>query len=332
MISRPAWLRLRRVGDRWWLVAATILAALATSVAVIALSLHQIGTSWQATVLLAAVSHQLMWAAPVGLVAALTARRWATAVVASAACALVAIVQLPPNVGAVYIGEGRDLVVLQANLKVGGADPNALAELVRDHHVDLLATEELTPDEEDALVDAGLPALLPYRYTAPLVGGGGGLGMWSRFPLTDQHNLPGYSAGVLTARVHLPSRVLTFVALHLSPPYEQPFGVWQREIADLRGTLADLPDSTAVIAAGDFNATVDHAQFRALLTGGYRDAVDDAGAGYLPTYPDDRWWGPVIGIDHVLIRGSAVGTSADTFSVPNSDHRALLVHVVLELA
>jgi endonuclease/exonuclease/phosphatase family metal-dependent hydrolase len=120
-----------------------------------------------------------------------------------------------------------------------------------------------------------------------------------------------------------------FVALHLSPPYDQPFGIWRREIAALRGTLAGLPDRAPVIAAGDFNATVDHAQFRDLLSGGYHDAAEDAGAGYLPTYPDDRWWGPLIGIDHVLTRGRASAFAADTFSVPNSDHRALLVHLVL---
>jgi endonuclease/exonuclease/phosphatase (EEP) superfamily protein YafD len=329
IVRAPEWLRLRRADDRWWHVLATLAAVLATTIAVVALCLHAFSTSWQFTILLAAVSHQLMWAAPIGLLVAITARRWATAVVASVACVLVGYLQIPAQLGATHAVEGRELIVLQANLKVGGADPDALTQLVRDHQVDILATEELTTAEEQGLIEAGLPALLPHRYTAPLADGGGGLGMWSRFPLSDTHNLPGYSAGVLTARVGVPGAELTFVALHLSPPFRQPIEVWRTEIADLRATLAGLPSGAPVIAAGDFNATVDHAQFRGLLTGGYHDAADDAGAGYLPTYPDDRWWGPLIGIDHVLTRGAAVARSADTFSVPNSDHRALLVDVVL---
>lgn len=329
MISPPEWLRLRRDRDRWWHVVATITALLATIVAIVALSLHHFGTSMQVTVLLTAVSHQLMWAAPLGLVGALVARRWATAALALVACALVAIVQIPPNLGDTFALEGSDLLVLQANLKVGGASPDALTQLVRDHHVDLLATEELTPAEEAALIDAGLSTVLPHRYAAPLPGGGGGLGVWSRFPLTETQNVPGYSAGVLIARVLVPGSPLTFVALHLSPPYKQPFEIWRHEIASLRGTLAGLSNDAPVIAAGDFNATIDHVQFRDLLTGGYRDAAGAAGAGYLPTYPDDRWWGPVIGIDHVLIRGGLAAKSADTFSVPGSDHRALLVHLVM---
>jgi endonuclease/exonuclease/phosphatase (EEP) superfamily protein YafD len=327
-VRRPAWLRFRRPGDRWWVVVATVLAVLAVVTAVVALGLHQFGTSSQPVVLLAAVSHQLMWAAPVGAVAALVARRWATAVVAIAACALVAAVQVPPLVADNAALDGRHLVVMQANLEIGGADPDELTRLAREQDVDVLATEELTVDEEQALIGAGLPALLPYRYSAPLPVGGGGLGIWSRFPLVGTRNVAGYSAGLLTARVVVPGTDFTFVAVHLGPPYRQPFATWVGEIANLRGTLSAISSGTPVVVAGDFNATTDHAQFRDLLTGGYRDAAEQCGAGYLPTYPDDRWWGPVIGFDHVLTRG-AVATSAKTISVAGTDHRALLVGVSL---
>jgi endonuclease/exonuclease/phosphatase (EEP) superfamily protein YafD len=82
-----------------------------------------------------------------------------------------------------------------------------------------------------------------------------------------------------------------------------------------------------VVVAGDFNATVDHAQFRDLLDHGYSDAAEQSGAGYLPTYPNDRWYGPLIGIDHVLVRGMRAG-SVDTYGLPGSDHRALLARLV----
>ena len=65
------------------------------------------------------------------------------------------------------------------------------------------------------------------------------------------------------------------------------------------------------------------AQFRRLLTHGYADAARQAGAGYLASYPTDRWYGPVIGIDHVLVR-SAAATSVRTVDLPGSDHRGVL--------
>jgi endonuclease/exonuclease/phosphatase (EEP) superfamily protein YafD len=328
-ISRAPWLRLRRGGDSWWGVAGTLAALVATSVAAAALLLHQIATPWKWTIALTAFSHQLMWAAPVGVLAALLARRAATAIAACIATLLVGVIQLPPyfahGVGA---RDGREIVVLQANLEIGSADPVRLTETVRDRHVDLLATEELTIDEQRRLGDAGLATVLPHRYTVPLPDGGGGIGIWSRFPLSDTHDLPGYQLGVLTVRVAVPGAPLTFVAVHLLPPVLESAGVWRTEIANLKTALHGMRASR-VLVAGDFNATVDHAQYRALLHNGYRDAAEATGAGYLPTYPTDRWYGPLIGIDHVLTRGAASPISAATMELPGSDHRALLVRAVL---
>ncbi len=80
------------------------------------------------------------------------------------------------------------------------------------------------------------------------------------------------------------------------------------------------------MVAGDFNATVDHAQFRALLTDGYHDAAEQCGAGYLASYPADRWLPPLIAIDHLLTK-HATATSAATVALPGSDHRGILVGV-----
>jgi endonuclease/exonuclease/phosphatase family metal-dependent hydrolase len=134
---------------------------------------------------------------------------------------------------------------------------------------------------------------------------------------------------VISAHVEAPTGEYTFVAVHIEPPWPNPPGEWTRELSRLKGVLAGLPTDTPLIAAGDFNATVDHSQFRALLQHGVADAADQAGAGYDPSYPADRWFGPVIAIDHVLTR-HAVATSLSTVDLPNSDHRGLLVHVALD--
>ena len=90
--------------------------------------------------------------------------------------------------------------------------------------------------------------------------------------------------------------------------------------------LAKAAGPGAVIVGGDYNSTPDARQFRDLLTDGYRDAVEQAGAGFAPTFPSDIWYPPVITIDHVVIRRAAA-TSVRTVDVKGSDHRALLVTV-----
>ncbi|MGB1226237.1 MAG: endonuclease/exonuclease/phosphatase family protein, partial [Mycobacterium sp.] len=87
----------------------------------------------------------------------------------------------------------------------------------------------------------------------------------------------------------------------------------------------------AVIVAGDFNSTPDMRQFRDLLTDGYRDAVDQIGAGWGPTFPSRPLFPPLITIDHVITRNAAV-SSIHTVEVRGSDHRALLASVSLPLA
>jgi endonuclease/exonuclease/phosphatase (EEP) superfamily protein YafD len=68
--------------------------------------------------------------------------------------------------------------------------------------------------------------------------------------------------------------------------------------------------------------------FRGLLTEGYRDANEQAGAGRQFTYPGDRHIPPFMGIDHVLTHnGTAISTQ--TVTIAGSDHRALLATVML---
>ena len=84
------------------------------------------------------------------------------------------------------------------------------------------------------------------------------------------------------------------------------------------------------ILAGDFNATLDHAQFRRLLRRGYADAASQAGHGLSLTWgpqPDRRL--TLLAIDHVLIdrRCAVVTTSAHWLA--GSDHRALYAELRL---
>jgi endonuclease/exonuclease/phosphatase (EEP) superfamily protein YafD len=121
----------------------------------------------------------------------------------------------------------------------------------------------------------------------------------------------------------------TAIALHVYGPYPSTQTArWDEEIRRLRAVLHALPTRAPALVGGDFNATPDVAQFRSILSGGYADAADQAGAGPTPTYPADRTGPPLIAIDHVLTRG-AVAHRVDSLQLTGSDHRALLVTVRL---
>lgn len=303
---------------------ATVAGCVAVLVAAVALAAHQFPWSWQPGIVLAAFSRQLLWAAPAGVLLLALSRRWAGLAVAVAVLALAVGSQLRLYVDAAPPVGGARVAVLQANLGVGAADPSALVREVRERGVEVLMTEELTIAERERLLAAGLGGLLPHRLDAALPDGGGGLAIWSRYALSDTQNYPGFELGVLAARLSLPTgTAVTVVAVHLQPPYPHPAGTWSAEIARLRGLLREhAAHGHPVLVGGDFNATTDHAQYRRLLHAGYRDAAEERGAGYLATYPTDRWFPPVIAIDH-LLSSRATATTLSTVALPGSDHRGL---------
>jgi len=100
---------------------------------------------------------------------------------------------------------------------------------------------------------------------------------------------------------------------------------WRNELSVLPS-----PGDTPVILAGDFNATLDHAQFRRLLRLGHVDAASRAGNGLVAT------WGPLpygrpalLAIDHVLVDPRCRVRATSVHRLPGSDHRILYAEVQL---
>jgi endonuclease/exonuclease/phosphatase (EEP) superfamily protein YafD len=117
---------------------------------------------------------------------------------------------------------------------------------------------------------------------------------------------------------------------HLGAPWSHAARVWRAESSRLGGVLAQTPG--LVIDSGDFNANTSLKPFRQLLdTGHMVDAATASGAPGIRTYPSNEGLlPPLIGIDHVLLRGVAA-KSAETVQIAGSDHRALLTSLVLPL-
>ena len=282
------------------------------------------------TLALAAGSVYLSLGALVAVVSFILVRSpagWVGAAVSAAIVVWLVALHAPDYVAASVPSTGTNVVVMTSNLKVGAADPSALVAAVRSHHVDVLMLEELTPDARRALQHAGLDALLPHSVSDPRAGGSG-TGLWSRHPLTDARTSNAFGFAFVTARTDVGGEPVSLAAVHVYGPSPQPkFGAWQSDMSRYPTVLQDLPDHTTLIG-GDFNATPDTAQFRTILRRGFNDAADQAGAGFTPTWPADRWYPPLISIDHVLTRG-AVARSLDSIEIPGSDHRALVATVLV---
>lgn len=268
----------------------------------------------------------LLLATGVGIVVSLVFRRWILLTASVIVVAVGSAVIAPLYVANGETTDGPTLRIMQANLMFGKADPTSLIDTARGRGVDVLTVQELTETLASTLRDGGLEQLLPYRYLIPDETGGGGAGIYSKYPLTDTRELDGFGPTNLIAEVGF-TTPFTLVAVHPGPAYVTPPDVWTTELDTLRDELAAMADSDdPVLVSGDFNTTYQHKQFRNLLDVGYSDSADQLGSGIVPTYPTDKGIPAIVGIDHVLMRG-AQAQSLDRVTIDGSDHHGLIVDV-----
>ncbi|MFE3444099.1 endonuclease/exonuclease/phosphatase family protein [Nocardia sp. NPDC059180] len=298
----------------------------ALTAGVAGLALYFSGSQRRTMVLLASGASLLMLGTIVALVLFAIARGRRSMIAAGVAVAAALWTQVPIFVPDGHAAGGPELTVMQSNLLFGGADTGAVVDAVRAQSVDVLTLNELTPAAVAGLTAAGVDKLLPYHYLEDSEAGGVGTGIYSRYPLRDTKNYDGFLLNNISAVMDHPDRgPIAVYAFHPVPP-PLDFGRWQRELRAIRDIL-ELEQRPAIVGA-DFNATRDHTAFRDLLRGRFEAAADQAGAGPLRTYPQDRRWGPVIGIDHVLL-ADATADKVWTMVVPGTDHRAVLANTRL---
>ena len=245
-------------------------------------------------------------------------------VVLAASCAA----QLPVYVASGVSG-GRPFTVMTLNMARGMADASTVVALARRENADVVALEEMTPEAVERLRAAGLTTDYPYAITAPAPEARG-VGIFSRHPLLESGTEHQWELGAVSASIDLGtggSSAPRVFAVHVPAPWPQHDGEWLAHLARVAPRLAAI--SQPVLVAGDFNATLDHEPFRAMLTDSrLTDAADEAGAGWLRTYPANRAFPPLIAIDHVLVRGASA-SEVHTVTVAGSDHRALVATVQL---
>ncbi|MFI6865883.1 endonuclease/exonuclease/phosphatase family protein [Nocardia sp. NPDC050406] len=303
-----------------------VVAGAATLAGILGVATHFSRWSWEPVVLAASLAPYLMACALVGVAGFAVLRQWVGAAVAVVVLAAAVWTQVP-----LYVresgGDGVTVVAMQANLLFDGADPRALVQEVRERRVTVLTVNELTPVAVAELGRAGLDELLPHRYLSP-GRTATGTGIWSAYPLSDTVEFDGYVLNQLSATATVPQvGPVTVYAFHPVPPVYGT-AVWADELSRLDAILDRAPVGRPALVGGDFNATYDHARFRALLSGRFGDAADQAGAGHLVTYPTDKAYPPMVGIDHILVAGGHA-SSVETVTLPGADHRALVARVHL---
>jgi len=283
------------------------------------------GATWRPAVVLQAFAP---WAVPAYAVVALLLvalglrdrRTWVLLAVSVAGLALHLWWVAPLFVGdaPAPAAGGLRLTVMTTNIEYGHGDVGVVARAVREHEVDLLAVEEITPDALRRLERTGALDDLPYRAgrTDRTLHG---TMVFSRTPLTGVRRVPtdmqSWAFTVDGWRV---------LAVHPAAP---TLARWAADQDLLRRTArADHPD----LVLGDFNATLGHAPLRRLLGTGLQDAAELTGAGWQPTWPVGGFAGMPFAaatIDHVLVGHDLTALSTSTVTVPDTDHKALVAEV-----
>jgi len=259
----------------------------------------------------------------------------ASAVTAAAAASLTAALVPRAIARRQPAATGQYLRVLTANLLAGRADAGEVIDLVGRTDADVMFVQELSDLAAIGLSAAGLDRMLPYAATDLGTPHERGNGIYARHPFRVWPQVMPTSSIQPVVTMKMPSAQVRLACVHLWAPRGpwSPWGVnrWRADLAALSllpvpGDPADLP----LIAAGDFNSTVDHAGFRRLLRDGFKDAACQAGNGLTPTWgfiPGGRL--ALVAIDHVLTdeRCAVLGTSVH--ALPGTDHKAVLARIRL---
>jgi endonuclease/exonuclease/phosphatase (EEP) superfamily protein YafD len=183
-----------------------------------------------------------------------------------------------------------ELTAMNINSEFGQADAARIVQLVKDNGVGLLTVQEHSQALEDRLSAAGLDSLLPHRISDP-TDDGAGSAVYSSYALEQVGILPDTPFRMptvrLTARDGGTAAVLEVTNVHALPPVDIRVDQWRSDLAAV-GRLAERPGNRLLI--GDFNATYDHAEFRALLSEGRNgpglvDVGTASGSRLTPTWP-----------------------------------------------
>jgi len=267
-------------------------------------------------------------AAAAFVIAALLRRRTA-ALVAAVAGLVLALLVAPRALGGPTEPDGTrgpTLRVLTVNTRYGRASPEVIVALVKRTRADVLSVQELTPNLIVGLDRAGLGDEMPFYTLEPKLGADG-TGLYARMRLQPAPRPVGTQSAMAAAATRVPGGpMVQLLAVHPAAPDPGSVDEWRQDL----NALPDAePRGRFRVLAGDFNATLDHAELRQLIGTGYEDAASVVGAGLHGTWPEGRKVPPAVVIDHVLADKRAGVRAVSVHTIPGTDHRAVFAELVL---
>ena len=271
-------------------------------------------------------------AAVVPVAIAVSLRRLLPAVLAGAAGLYLIFAVLPraiPDGEATEPLGGPTVDVISANIFRGEGNLRELVRLARQRKADLLFVQELTPSSAAELRRLGIAKTMPHAVLAVQRSAFGG-GIYSRLPLRRLPAAPGTALRMPRASVAVPGYGrLRMVDVHPYPPTGRvTVGYWKDGLRSLPAAGGGPP----WLLAGDFNATLDHAELRRVLDSGFRDAADVQGKGLKMTWSARRSIPPPVAIDHVLADERIAVTDFAVEDLPASDHHPIYAQLSLPKA
>ncbi len=252
-------------------------------------------------------------------------RRWLAVGFLGLAILALALAVLPRVIGGPEsVAGARPVRVLSFNLAKSRADTQAVVDEAATREADLVFLQELTREKAAELNRAGLDSVYPHQ--AMSFSAKYGNAIWSRWPLIRRAPLPVKEQP--RADVQVPDSIpIEVVSVHPTAPiHRSDMGLWERDFAALPPAFsARIP----LVLAGDFNATLDHANLRELIGTGYRDAAEVVGDGLVPTWPSKVQFPPPVTIDHVLAEKGISFSQYAVVKLPGSDHKAVFAELLL---
>jgi len=268
----------------------------------------------------------------IGLVLCLVLRRWRWAMLAAVCAAVTAWQVVPwylPSEGGRAVGSNPSsstLRILLANVRTSNDRYQDVVAMIDQAEPDVVVLQEV--DERWLLGVKPIEADLPHIISAPRADNFG-IAVFSRRPLENAHivYLGPTELESITVEVKVGGERVTLVATHPVPPVTRRLTRLRNEQLDaVAGAVAATPGPILVV--GDLNVTMWSMTYRKLIDiTGLRNAR--RGFGILPSWSMNKPFFARIPIDHCL-HSADLGIASCRLGEPiGSDHRPLIVDVVL---
>lgn len=204
------------------------------------------------------------------------------------------------------------LKVLTANTLARNEQLIELLDVVLSQDADIVALQEMGWRERSRLSNHRLVDNYPHRFADRELG----IVLLSRLPI---ENASTWGRGFPRITVSVEEVSVDVVAIHTATP------LWNTEL--WKADLAFLNESAKshngrLVLMGDFNSTMQHRQFRDLLSqANLTDSHLRRGSGWGATWPRRFLLGPQLRLDHVLTSAGLEPLTHSRLSGPGSDHR-----------